>query len=155
MIRLTPARHTSDGWLLPLVVMVIWCLVAPLVFAAPMTGVDAPAGLLSAPVISEVTDSRITDVRNTGPAGDFRILAVSPVGKGCGALMQVRVDRERTVEVELLGQDGARLARVGAGRLQAGTHELRLPRSGGWGQLLTARLRSEGETRSLKLLMLE
>jgi hypothetical protein len=184
MLRLTPNRTHSQDWLLPLLLMVIWCLLAPVVFAGTgSTGnghtgsghtgsgtaavgpadtreytVDGSLNARGPRALETGTPAARSGgqaARETpGPSG-LRILGVRPVTGDCQARMEIRLDRERHVEVELVSQDGRVLSRQVAGLLSRGTHGLQLPRVGVWGQVLTARLLSEGESHSLKLLMIE
>lgn len=164
MLRLCPNRSCQGGWLLPLVLMVIWCLLAPVVFAA------GPSALPGSGNGGQVCDgSRLAPAHGSfvmheagggGRAGSalpgvFRILGVKPSAWECRATMEMQLDRERTVTLELLSHGGKVLSRQEVGRLPRGFHRLNLPRAGVWGQVLTARLVSEGESRSLRLLMIE
>lgn len=162
MLRLCPNRSCQGGWLLPLALMVIWCLLAPVVFAAGPAALPGSGGLVCdgsrrAPAHGPFV---MHETRGGGRAGSalpgvFRILGVKPSAGECRATMEVQVDRERTVALELLSHGGKVLSRQEVGRLSRGFHRLTLPRAGVWGQVLTARLVSEGESRSLRLLMIE
>ncbi|MCA9786573.1 MAG: hypothetical protein KC488_08480 [Candidatus Cloacimonetes bacterium] len=145
MLRLTTSTsNCPKGLVMPLILLLIWILLAPITFAGDHA---FPAETATASTALDAPDSHVNDT-----------LSIVEYRAACWnqpASLELTLGQERGVRLELWGQRVGSRRVIDAGKLKAGQHSLALPTVCAEGELMTVKVHSEGMVRCMKVLTLD